>query len=37
MEGLLHIGSAKKHGITAFAALLEAVNSRSLQTVQAWT
>jgi len=37
MRIMSYIGSAKKHGITAFAALLEAVNGRSLQTVQAWT
>ena len=37
MRIMSYIGSAKKHGMTAFAALLEAVNGRSLQTVQAWT
>lgn len=36
MRIMSYIGSAKKHGMTAFAALLEAVNGRSLQTVQAW-
>ena len=37
MRIMSYIGSAKKHGMTAFAALLEAVNGRSLQTIQAWT
>ena len=36
MHIMSYIGSAKKHGMTAFTALLEAVNGRSLQTVQAW-
>ena len=36
MRIMSYIGSAKKHGMTAYAALLEAVNGRSLQTVQAW-
>ena len=31
-----YIGSAKKHGMSAYTAILEAVNGRSLQTVQAW-
>ena len=31
-----YIGSAKKHGMSAYTALLEVVNGRSLQTVQAW-
>ena len=35
MHIMSYIGSAKKHGMIAFAALLEAVNGRSLQTVQA--
>ena len=33
MRIMSYIGSAKKHGMTAYAALLEAVNGRSLQTV----
>ena len=37
MRIMSYIGSAKKHGMTAYAALLEAVRGRSLQTVQAWT
>ena len=36
MRIMSYIGSAKKHGMTAYAALLEAVNGRSLQAVQAW-
>ncbi len=36
MSIMSYIGSAKKHGMSAYAAILEAVNGRSLQTVQAW-
>lgn len=36
MSIMSYIGSAKKHGMSVYTAILEAVNGRSLQTVQAW-
>lgn len=36
MSIMSYIGSAKKHGMSAYTAILEAVNGRSLQAVQAW-
>ena len=36
MNIMSYIGSAKKHGMSAYTAILEAVKGRSLQTVLAW-
>ena len=36
MNIMSYIGSAKKHGMSAYTAILEAVNGRSLQTILAW-